>query len=172
MLRIVALALVLVTGSGCLAEESPPVVEMPEAESGNETAAPNIAAVVFQGSGTVAASAGPVAASNGGGVADVDAGATLLYVEWRWDDPVQDLDGALSSPSAGSTGGVENLDHTAEGGAPGSPDNPHSLTLSSPEVGQWGVSMIANGAAGQVDYEFRATVFYGATTVPDGYTAF
>ncbi len=160
----------MVLTAGCLGSE-PETVPAPDIE--DDDTPPEVDATapkVFRGTGTVVASAGPLATSQGGGTATVGDGATVLFVEWRWDDPVQDLDGALSSPSAGETQGVENIDYTASGGSPGNPDSPHTLTISAPEIGDWSVSMIANGGSAQVEYEFAATVFYG--DVPTGYTAF
>ncbi len=127
--------------------------------------------VVTSGSGMITLSAGGLSATQGGGAVVVEPDARILFVEWAWDDPLVDLDGALGSPSAGTTQDVQNIDHTASGGAPGSPDSPHSLTILAPEPGTWAVSMTANGAATNVEYRFAATVFYAADAVPEGYSA-
>lgn len=126
---------------------------------------------VFTGSGTATASTSVGGFSSGGLEATVEQGATLLYAELQWDDPVADLDLALSSPSSGSAAGEINYDHSASGGSPGSPDSPHSLTIESPEAGGWVGGAVANGAAADVQYTIVATVFYGETAVPGGYTA-
>ncbi len=165
-MRILAVA-VLVMFSGCLSADPADNGDGtgtggPEDTPGNEVAV---------GSGTVVASAGVIATSQGGGQITVQPGARLLYVEWVWADPVVDLDGALSSPSAGDTQGVQNIDHTATGGTPGAPDSPHSLAIVAPDVGVWTISMIANGVAANTGYDFAATVFYDTDAVPDGYSA-
>lgn len=126
---------------------------------------------VFDGSGTATVSTSAGGLSQGGLDFTVDPGATLLYAELAWDDPVADLDLALASPASDSQAGEVNWDHSAEGGMPGSPDSPHSLTLESPQDGTWQGGAIANGAAANVAYRIAVTVFYGETSVPEGYTA-
>ncbi len=168
-MRILAVAALFVL-AGCLnAPGSDPIDPNDPDNPDNPGGVPGNA--VTTGSGLVVASAGPLAGSQGGGEVMVDAGARLLFVEWQWDDPVVDLDGALSSPSAGDTQGVANIDHTATGGSPGAPDSPHSLTVQGPEPGSWAVSMIANGGAANTEYRFAATVFYDTDVVPEGYSA-
>ncbi len=157
-----ALALMVVL-AGCVS--SPTSDDDPDA--GEELPPMNF---VTAGEGTIVISAGGLSASQGGGDVIVEEGARLLYVEWAWDDPVVDLDGALSSPSAGDTEGVANIDHTAPGGAPGAPDSPHGLAISTPEVGTWRVSMTANAAA-NTEYRYAATVFFDTDAVPEGYSA-
>jgi hypothetical protein len=126
---------------------------------------------VVHGSGTITAS-GPVLAIGGASIPfTVDGNVTLLFAEIAWDDPVQDIDLALASPSAGMTGAAQNYDHLATGGMPGAPDSPHSLTLPAPEAGGWQASAFANIVAAQIEYRIAVTLFYGETAVPEGYTA-
>jgi hypothetical protein len=102
---------------------------------------------------------------------EVTSNVTLLYAEIAWDDPVQDIDLALASPDAGMTGTAQNFDYVAQGGSPGAPDSPHSLTIASPTAGDWQASAFADGAAAMVDYRVAITLFHGETAVPAGYTA-
>lgn len=124
--------------------------------------------------GTVQSAAGPL--SVGGTTSDfkVDEGATLVFAELKWDSPVIDLNVALRSPAAGQTGTANNFDHTGSGGNPGMPNSPETLTISGADVlaGDWQGTAFANGAAAEQDYQLAVTVFYGATEVPAGYTAF
>lgn len=100
----------------------------------------------------------------------VAANVTLLLAEIQWEDPVQDLDLALASPSAGTTGTAQNFDHRAEGGAPGAPDSPHQLAVEAPETGDWQATAFGNGGGAMVEYRLAITLFHGETAVPDGYT--
>ena len=115
---------------------------------------------------------GPMLAVGGEPVLfSVASNVTLVYAEIVWEDEVQDIDLALASPSAGMTGNAQNFDHVASGGAPGSPDSPHSLTVVAPEAGEWQASAFANGAAGMVEYRIVVTMFHGEVAVPAGYSA-
>jgi hypothetical protein len=157
-----ALAAALCLAAGCLA---------PRPEGGEEAAAWPPPTVLRTG-GLVVAS-GPMVAVPGGDTYAfaVAANVTLLLAEIRWDDPVQDLDLALASPSAGGAGRVQNFDHAASGGSPGSPDSPHSLEVDVPETGEWRASAFGNGAAAAVEYRLALTLFHGESDVPAGYTA-
>lgn len=169
-MRIWILAAMLAL-SGCLSDNSdnPDVVddEVPDTTS-NETAEFKIT----KGVGSITAAAGPLAIGTGGTPFTVQPGATLLYVELRWSDPVQDIDLGVASPSAGTIGGTPNYDNTVTGGAPGAPDSPHSFTLANPEAGDWSMTAFANIVSAQIDFEMAATVFYGASSVPEGHTGF
>lgn len=103
----------------------------------------------------------------------VEENATLLYAELAWDDPVTDLDIAVRSPAAQDQANVQTYDHGVQGGGPGQPDSPHSLTLSGSDLmaGAWSATAFANGASAGVPFRLAVTVFYGADAVPEGYTA-
>ena len=173
LLRVLGTMLLIVASTaGCVSEG-----EDDEAGPSTDTSAANNATArlpeVFQSDGSITAS-GPVV---GVGGADpsfaVGDGATLIYAQIQWDDATQDIDLALGSPTAQTTSqaGETQFDHRAEGGAPGSPDSPHSLTVASPEPGDWFPGALASGAAAQVDYHIAITVYYAETEVPEGYTA-
>ncbi|HUR24587.1 MAG TPA: hypothetical protein VM327_01045 [Candidatus Thermoplasmatota archaeon] len=126
---------------------------------------------VVDGTGMITAS-GPVFALGGESLQfTVEDNVTLVFAEIVWEDEVQDLDLALASPSAGMTGNAQNFDHVASGGAPGSPDSPHSLTIVTPETGAWQASAFANGVGGMVEYRIVVTMFHGESAVPVGYSA-
>lgn len=126
---------------------------------------------VLRGEGMVTASGPMVAVGSQGFPFRVESNVTLLLAEIQWEDPVQDLDLALASPSAGMTGTAQNFDHVAEGGSPGAPDSPHGLTVEAPETGDWQASAFANGAGAAVSYRLAITLFHGEATVPGGYSA-
>jgi hypothetical protein len=129
------------------------------------------APTVVDGTGMITAS-GPVLAVGGESLPfTVGSNVTLAYAEIVWEDEVQDIDLALASPSAGMTGNAQNFDHIASGGAPGSPDSPHSLTIEAPEAGPWQASAFANGVSGMVEYRIVVTLFHGEAAVPPGYSA-
>lgn len=126
---------------------------------------------VVEGTGMITAS-GPVLAVGGETMAfTAGSDVTLVFAEIAWDDEAQDIDLALASPSAGMTGNAQNFDHVASGGAPGSPDSPHSLTITAPEAGEWQASAFGNGVAGMVEYRIAVTLFHGEAAVPPGYSA-
>lgn len=130
-----------------------------------------IAPTVVRGTGTITAS-GPVLAVGGESIPfTVGDNVTVLFAEIAWDDEVQDIDLALASPSAGMTGTAQNFDFIAQGGSPGAPDSPHSLTIVAPEPGAWQASAFANGAAGAIEYRIVVSLFHGEAQVPDGYSA-
>jgi hypothetical protein len=154
-------AALLALGAGCLST-SP--------ASGPQPAAPEPPTVLVS-EGQVAAS-GPMVAVGGDSYPfTVDPSVTLLLAEIQWEDPAQDLDLALASPSAGMTGTAQNFDHRAEGGSPGMPDSPHHLLVEAPEPGDWQATAFGNGAGAMVDYHLAVTLFHGETAVPDGYSA-
>ena len=126
---------------------------------------------IVKGTGVLTAS-GPVLAVGGEGLPfTVGSNVTLVHAEIVWEDEVQDIDLALASPSAGMTGNAQNFDHIASGGAPGSPDSPHSLTILAPEAGDWQASAFGNGVAGMVEYRLVVTMFHGEAALPPGYSA-
>ncbi|MHB1262776.1 MAG: hypothetical protein ACYC2H_13800 [Thermoplasmatota archaeon] len=137
--------------------------------SEDEASAP-IDPTVVRGAGMITAS-GPVLAVGGESVPfSVASNVTLLFAEIAWDDEVQDIDLALASPSAGMTGAAQNFDFVAQGGSPGDPDSPHSLTIVAPEAGEWQASAFANGVAGALEYRIVVSLFHGETAVPAGYS--
>lgn len=168
-LAICALAALAVLASGCLSDDDlPPSDGGPDGAPGSTDAQPP---TVLRGEGQITAS-GPVVAVGGTPMTfSVAPNATLLLAEIAWDDPVQDINLALASPSAGMTGTAQNFDHVAEGGSPGMPDSPHSLAVASPETGDWQASAFANGGGANVEFRIAVTLFHGETTVPEGYTA-
>lgn len=103
----------------------------------------------------------------------VEENATLIFAELAWDDPVVDLDLALRSPNAVDQGNIQTYDHTAQGGGPGQPDSPHSLTLTGADVvpGDWRGTTFASGASAGVPFRMAVSVFYGETEVPEGFSA-
>jgi len=155
-----ALALFLAMG-GCLDSGS---------GSDDEPSVP-VGPTIVRGSGMITAS-GPVLAVGGETIPfSVGSNVTVLFAEIAWDDEVQDIDLALASPSAGMTGTAQNFDFVAQGGPPGDPDSPHSLTLVAPEAGEWQASAFANGVAGAVEYRIVVSLFHGEAAVPIGYSA-
>ncbi len=116
--------------------------------------------------------AGGAGAGLGGAAATivVSEGGTLLFAEIQWSDPIADLDLALSSPAEDHTATPVMYDYTAQGGSPGFPDSPHSLVIENPLAGEWLGSAFTNGAGHEVEYDVAITVFYGETSVPDGYS--
>lgn len=174
-MRLPALVAILMAAAlaGCLGDDDtgidgPGVGPDNDDENTNSTAEPDL----FLGTGSIAASAPVFALGSGGVDFNVKEGATLLLAEIRWDDPAFDINLALSSPDAGETGTARNYDHVANGGSPGSPDSPHSLTVEAPKAGAWGASAFANGAAANVEYEIVVTVFFEGDAVPEGYSGF
>jgi hypothetical protein len=140
------------------------------AGDGNDLTVPEPPEVV-RGMGMITAS-GPVLAFGSTALEfTVGSNVTLVYAEIVWEDPVQDIDLALASPSAGMTGTAQNFDHVAESGSPGEPDSPHSLTVVAPEPGLWQASAFANGAASMVEYRIVVSLFHGEASVPAGYSA-
>lgn len=126
---------------------------------------------VIRGTGMITAS-GPVLAVGSESLPfSIGPNVTVLFAEIAWDDEVQDLDLALASPQAGMTGAAQNFDFVAQGGSPGDPDSPHSLTIAAPEAGEWQASAFANGAAGAIEYRLAISLFHGEAAVPDGYSA-
>jgi hypothetical protein len=157
----IALAALLLAGGGCLDTNGGGTGEAPLA----------ISPTVVEGMGMITFS-GPVAAVGSEALRfAVGSNVTLVYAEIEWEDEAQDIDLALASPSAGMTGNAQNFDHIAEGGSPGSPDSPHSLTVVAPEAGEWQASAFANGAAAAVEYRVVVTMFHGEASVPAGYSA-
>lgn len=176
MRPLIALLLALaVAFSGC-ASDSKDEQDPGTGDGGSVVNNTTVGPKVFTGTGTVVASAG-TSQTGGGGFSQgglefaVEVGATLLFAEIEWDDPVQDLDMGLASPESGSAAGERNWDHTASGGMPGAPDSPHSLTIPSPLAGDWFGGALANGASGNLPYRIVVTVFHGETSVPEGYSA-
>jgi len=142
---------------------------------GNETLEPFVKAGT--GSSGTSAGAGGTGVSLGGSGGDfaVEENATLIFAEIRWDDPAQDIDLALDTPDGPDQSGQDFFDHTHEGGSPGMPDSPHSLTVTPADAtdwaGAWRVAAFGNGPAADVPYTWAVTVFYGETAVPEGYSA-
>ncbi len=167
---LLALAVLL---PGCASESSPedPTEGTPDSPAPTEDLLPESTrgSAVVTGAGVEGASGG-----FGGAAATITAreGATLLYAEIQWADPVFDIDLALSSPAEDHSANPVMYDHTVSGGSPGSPDSPHSITIQAPAAGEWLGSAFANGVGVEVAYDVALTVFYGETTVPDGYTGF
>lgn len=126
---------------------------------------------VVEGMGMITASGPALAFGSTALEFTVAANVTLAYAEIVWEDPVQDINMALASPSAGMTGTAQNFDHVAESGSPGEPDSPHSLTVVAPEPGLWQASAFANGAASMVEYRIVVSLFHGEAAVPAGYSA-
>lgn len=154
-------AALLALGAGCISDRP---------ASGPAPAAAQPPTVLLS-EGQVAAS-GPVVAVGGDSYPfSVDPSVTLLLAEIQWEDPVQDIDLALASPSAGTVGGAQNFDHQAKGGSPGMPDSPHRLLVEAPEPGDWQATAFADGAGAMVTYHLAITLFHGETAVPDGYSA-
>ena len=156
-------AALLALGAGCISNRP----------AGGPSAAAAEPPTVLVSEGQVVAS-GPMVAVGGADGAyafSVDPSVTLLLAEIQWEDPVQDIDLALASPSAGMTGTAQNFDHQAEGGSPGAPDSPHRLAVEAPEPGDWQATAFANGAGTMVEYHLAITLFHGETAVPDGYSA-
>ena len=154
-------AAVVAAVAGCLEQDG----------EGADEGVGSVPPTVIRGVGMITAS-GPVLAVGGESmVFQVGSNATVLHAEIVWEDPVQDIDLALASPSAGMTGTAQNFDHVAQAGSPGEPDSPHSLTVVAPQEGEWQASAFANGAAGMVEYRIVVSLFHGEAAVPDGYTA-
>lgn len=161
------LALLALAGCSDGGDETPAPAGPVDANGEPLDAAPQ----VIKGTGTITAS-GPVLSLGDAGIPfGVGANVTLLYAEIVWSDPVQDIDLALASPAAGTTGTAQNFDIIANGGSPGAPDSPHSLTVANPAQGEWQASAFANGAAAMLEYDVAITLFHGETAVPPGYTA-
>jgi hypothetical protein len=154
-------ALALALGAGCLSDRPGASVAAPAAQP----------PTVLHGEGQVTASGPMVAVSGEPYGFDVGGNVTLLLAEIQWEDPVQDLDLALASPSAATTGGVQTFDHVAEGGSPGAPDSPHRLAVEAPETGDWQATAFGDGASAMVPFTLAITLFHGETSVPDGYSA-
>lgn len=173
------MAVLLVMTAGCVRD----------ADDGNGTSMPTDGnggqlmqdPVVRNGTGTIDRS---VTTPVGGGIAQgstesfmVNASATLVHAEFRWDDDQFDLNGALDDADTEDTGGQDTFEHTDDGGSFGSPNSPHNITVAPGDVeddawaGEWRLTAFANGAAIGLEYEWAVTVFYGETTVPDGYSA-
>lgn len=136
---------------------------------GNGTGEP----IVLTGTGMTGVTAGQPGASAGfageGADFDVPDGAEVLLAEIRWNDPVQDVNLGLSSPSQEGTS-PRSYDHVADGGSPGTPDSPHSITVGNPEEGTWQLTAFGNGASAAMEYEWAVTIFFD--DMPAGYTAF
>jgi hypothetical protein len=142
--------------------------------TGNATAQPK--PVVYTASGTMTAGVGSnpgvsfsLGAPNASGA--VKAGATLVYVEMKWDTPF-DLNLCVHLPASGSTGPAANCDPAVpSNGLPGMPDSPATFTYKAPPTGDWSVTPYTNGGAAATNVDIAFTVFYGETAVPAGYTA-
>lgn len=126
---------------------------------------------VVEGTGMITASGPVVAVGSESVLFSVASNVTLVFAEITWEDPAQDIDLALASPSAGMTGTAQNFDYIEQSGSPGMPDSPHSLTIVAPEAGEWQASAFGNGAAGMIEYRIVVTMFHGETEVPAGYSA-
>lgn len=176
---LVLLTLTAAALAGCAGDDSGSDATTPTGTDDN-TGGTNVteSPQTFQGDGVITASATVI--TTGGDPLDftIGADATLLFAEIRWDDPVQDIDLALRSPDAGMTGQSANYDYIKRDGMPGDPDSPHSLTLTPSDLadkawsGGWQASAFGNGVSANVEYEIAVSVFYGETSVPDGYTLF
>lgn len=173
MRLLLALLLASIAFAGCLADDPDPPTDDDPTDDLDGDGTPDPYKVFGPQDGTM--TAGVAVLGNGGqlGATTLDftvpSGTSLLFVEVRWDDPVQDLDLELQT---GANIGTTTWDYSNNNGAPGAPDSPHSITVTAPGPGDWVAGVFSNGPGADLDYELVATAFLGATSVPDGYTGF
>ncbi len=132
--------------------------------------------ITASATGTIVAGAGtPVVSFANGADAlafDVPDNATLLYVEMSWSSQVIALDLCVHAPADGFTQGIPICGIVQDGGSPGMPKSPVTVTIADPEIGSgWQVSPYPDGPAAEQPFKIAYTIFLNQTAVPDGYTA-